>query len=338
MFVTFDNSLHLQLTFGNCLSISILHVNFSEMKIVVAKPQSEFRQEDIQLLNEMGAIFYGEPETKFADMQELFGGDEVILVAKPGGIDGVWESLSEARVEQIKNLKAVCLSTTGTGWAPVSYLQKKGVIVTYTPGKSTDAVAEYGVMMSIGLLRGLPLYIKNNWSGEGLDVRGRTLVGLPVGVVGLGNIGGRFAELASKLGAEVSYWNRSPKQSEFPKVELAELFAKNELILISVADNAQTKGMISRELIDNLSSTACVVAIVDGICDHEYLLQKVADSEIGGYAFEGDQDPKEFSGNVFSLPEIAYYTKQTLENESRLITESVQAIVENREVPHQWKE
>ena len=53
----------------------------------------------------------------------------------------------------MKGLKALCLTTTSFSWINLEEMKKLGVIVTNTPGKSTNAVAEFNIFMMYTLLR-----------------------------------------------------------------------------------------------------------------------------------------------------------------------------------------
>lgn len=301
-------------------------------KLVIARSKSEFRKEDLERLAKYSPIFYEQDETPFQEMKELFGDDEVVLAAKPGHIDGGWKGVTKERLEKIKNLKALCLSTTAYGWVPYDYLREKNIPLTYAPGKSTNAVAEFVIFMTTGLLKKVPLIIKNNWVEEANHL-GSEILNKRVGIVGLGDIGLRVAELCEAHGAQVSFWNRSKKSTKYKQVELDEVFSTSDVVIITIASNNETENIISRKHIDLLPKEAVIVSVVDAdVYDEEYILEKVAQDQLGGYAFEAERKIGEFKGNVFVLPEIAYFTRETIDNESRILTDSIIGILEGKPV------
>jgi len=302
------------------------------MKLVVARLRSEFRPSDLARLKKYSPVYYETKETPFDSISELFTDEEVVLAVKPGHIDGGWKGITKDRLSQIKKLRALCLSTTAYGWVPHDYLKSKKIPLTYTPGKSTNAVAEFCTFMAIGLLKKLPLIIKNDWV-ENSNHLGAELKSKKVGIVGLGIIGLRVADLCHAHGAIVSFWNRSPKRTPYPQVDIEKLFKQSDIVIITVASNAQTKGLISRKLIDLMGIKSLIVSVVDSdVYAEKYILEKVAKNELGGYAFEGEEKMHDFEGNVLAMPEIAYYTRETLENESRLLTDSIISIAEGHPV------
>ncbi len=94
---------------------------------------------------------------------------------------------------------------------------ERGIAVTNTPGVLTEATAELALALTLAAARRLSDAERDlregRWSGwdpaayRGLELRGST-----VGVVGLGRIGGRYAEMVDALGADVVYSARSAKR------------------------------------------------------------------------------------------------------------------------------
>ncbi|MBD3155907.1 MAG: hypothetical protein GF368_04600 [Candidatus Aenigmarchaeota archaeon] len=305
------------------------------MKIIVLNSRDRFRKEDLKRLDEHKAVFYEQRRTKLEDIKELKSGEDVILGVQPGHIEGVWKGLPLEKIQKYKGIKAICLSTTAFGWVPFEELSEMNIIVTNVPGKSTDSVAEYYVFMMIGLLRKLPNIFKNNWEFEyDKDVMGTDAKGLKVGIVGLGRIGTRVAEICSGLDMEVSYWNRTEKNSSYQSKTLEELFKTSDVVFFTITSDKNTKGLISNELIDSMKKTAVILSpIEEGPYDKKYILEKVAKKELGGFGFESRKgEIDKFEGNVFPAPEVGYYTKQTLDNESEIMTNSMISIIEGNPI------
>ena len=305
------------------------------MKIIVLNARNRLRKKDLEALDKQGAIFYEEKATKLETVKELYEDEEIVLGIQPSYIDGRWEGLPIEELKKIKKLKGLCLSTTAYGWVPFEELGKMGIPVTNVPGKSTDAVGEYYVFIMIALLRKLPEIIKNNWSfSYSPDVIGTDAKGLNAGIVGLGQIGGKIADLCNAYEMNVSYWNRSKKDSAYKYKSLEGLFKTSDVVFITIAADNSTKGIISNKLIDSMKKKALILSPVDHIVyDKHHILEKVAKKELGGFGFEThDAKFKDFEGNVFPAPEVGYYTKQTLDNESKIMTESILGIIKGKPV------
>jgi phosphoglycerate dehydrogenase-like enzyme len=300
------------------------------MNIIIAKAKSEFNKEDLKRLSKYNPVFYEESNNKFESLEALFSPSPKIFALKPGYLQGDWNSLSEDKLNKIPNLKALCLSTTSFSWVPVDYLRNNEIILTNVPGKSTESVAEFGVYMTQSLLRKIPLIVKNNWT-EKKDFIGEELKGKKVGIVGFGAIGSRYADLCKSYGAEIYIYNRTQVESIYNFVDLKELCSNCDILFFATAVPKEVKGLISRKLIDSMQPHILIITIVDQeLSDHEYIIEKVAIKKLGGYAFESETQMSEFEGNIFSVPEIAYYTKETLSNESKILTDSIISIIEGK--------
>lgn len=305
------------------------------MKIVILNARSRFREEDRKRLDQLEAVFYQTEDTKLEDIKELYGQEPFVLAVQPSYIADGWKGLPWEKLQKLNQLKGLCLSTTAYGWVPFKELGEKGIPVTNVPGKSTDAVAEYYVFLMVALLRKLARVIRENWQfSYGPEYLGRDAKGLTAGILGLGQIGGRIAQLCQAYGMRVMYWSRSKKEVPYQYQELKDLFPQVDvLFLTTVADNS-TKGLVSNELIDSMKKDALILSPIDTIVyDKEYVLEKVTKDQLGGFSWEsGEEKVTDYKGNIFPAPELGYYTRQTLENESRIMTESILSIVKGKPV------
>jgi lactate dehydrogenase-like 2-hydroxyacid dehydrogenase len=254
---------------------------------------------------------------KMADLKELAqlrnDPGEKIIAIDPASFE--WDFDAQT-LKDIPNVVAVCPSTTSFDWIKPIELKKLNIKGCNCPGFSSESVAEYAVCMAIDCARKLPIAIKNGWKLDFAE-RGMLLKGKKAGVIGLGRIGTKMAEKLQGLGMKVVYWSRQSTDERFTKIELDELFAGCDVIMPALVENEDTKQLITKERIDTMKSTAILVGInrVKEIYDETYVLQKVAQGELGGYAFEGEnrQELDQYEGNVWALPPIAWQTQDSLD-------------------------
>lgn len=299
------------------------------MKIVILDARSRFRTQDLQQLDSLGAVFYEQKYTKLEEVKELYEeNDGLVLGLAPGWIEGSWNGFTMEKANKIKNLKAVCLATTSYGWLPFRELAEKNIPVSNVPGKSTDAVAEYYIFMMTSLLRHLPAIMKNNWTYvEGKREIGTDANGLTAGIIGLGSIGRKTADLCAGYGMKVNYWSRSQKECPYQYQDLEEICKTSDVIFLCTVADESTKDIINQSRIDLMKTTAIFLTPIDTISyDKKYMIEKIEKGELGGLGFESDEEKlADFKGNIFPAPEIAYYTQQTIDKESAIMTESLVA-------------
>lgn len=300
------------------------------MKLVILNSKSRYRPEDQKALEAVGAVFYQNHSTKLTDISEFQQDDSVVLGVQPSWIANNWEGLKWEELKKYHTLKGLCLSTTAYGWVPFKELGQKGIPVANVPDKSTDAVSEYYVMMMLALLRKLPKVIRNDWKfSYEPEYLGTNAKGLQVGIIGMGKIGSQIADLCHAFGMKVTYWNRSPKKSQFTYLDLPALCQSADVLFIATVADESTKNLVDKALLSSLKPTAIVLSPVDPIVyDQPYLIERVSNGELGGLGIESKQKTLlDYSGNVLVAPELAYFTQQTLDRESAIMTEAMLAMV-----------
>lgn len=282
-------------------------------------------------LDKLGKVVVIQHKGKLAKVEALKRDKEPKVIAlDPGVFD--WD-LDFESIKTIPNVKAVCTSSTSFDWIKPKELRARGILACNVPGFSKDSVAEYALAMSIEVARRIPLMVKKNWQYD-FSQSPMLLKGKVAGIIGLGRIGTRMAELCQGIGMRVIYWSRKTKDKRFKRVELDELFKTADLIMPALVENDETKKIITRKRLDLMKKTAILVGInrVRKIWDEAYVLDKAKKGEIAGYAFEGEdvKEPKTYKGNVWSLPAMAWYTKGSLEKLMEIWVDNIAAIAKGK--------
>jgi lactate dehydrogenase-like 2-hydroxyacid dehydrogenase len=185
-------------------------------------------------------------------------------------------------------------------------------------GFSADAVAEYAIAMAMNVARHLPIFIKNGWKVDWRAPKPMLLKGKRLGVVGLGRIGKRIAEIGKGIGMEVVYWSRKSRDSRFKYVSLKKLFNTSDVIIPALVENTETLRLITEDLLKSIKKTAYLVGLnrIKVLWNEEKIIDMVHKGKIAGYAFEGDNAKPlpEYKGNILALPPMVWYTKESLDN------------------------
>jgi phosphoglycerate dehydrogenase-like enzyme len=100
-------------------------------------------------------------------------------------------------------------------------------------------------MMMLNVVRKIPIVIKDGWKEDYVKHQGMELKGKTVGIVGLGSIGTRIAELCAGLGMKVVYWSKNSRDDRFEYQELRNLMKNADIVLPAVAQNEETNGLIT---------------------------------------------------------------------------------------------
>ena len=284
------------------------------MNIYITYERSFFTEKQIENLSKYAKLIFLESYFDLDSAKYLKDDEEKILMADPEWYH--W-NLRKDHISKIKNLKAICINTTAFDWIDAQYCNNNGIIVTHTPKYSTDSVAEYAIFLMMCLAKKLPIQIKTNYKMEynhemlNTEIRDKT-----VGIIGLGTIGTRIAELCSNLGMKVIYWSKNKKENSYQRVEVDEIFKKADYIIPTFATNDETRKLITDERIEMMSGNNLINIIINPveIYNHNLVLEKAGKNEIG-YAFEiyDDKTLNDFKGNVMATAPYSFYTKESID-------------------------
>lgn len=304
------------------------------MTIKIIFPKQFFTKEQLQKLGKDRVEFFEGKDIDLEKIDNLFASEPYILVVDPTYLKDHWDAFPLDRVKRMKGLKALCLTTTSFSWVDGVNLKEMGIIVTNTPGKSTEAVAEFNIFMMFALLRRLPLVAKNDWQMNYDEFLNEEATGLTAGIVGMGKIGTRVAELCQGLGMNVCYWNRTNKQTPFKAETLEGLFAKADVVFNTLATPPELKFFLNKDLLATLKESAIIVSTSDiHVFDEAFLISQVEKGKLGGYAFESRAKQfTEYKGNIMVFPEQAYFTRGTLFNTARIVTETVVSVIKGEPI------
>lgn len=303
------------------------------MKIYVIFPKRFFSEELLKKLSRFDVVFIEGKDIDLEKIPALFN-EKHILVVNPTYLKDNWNAFPVERVQRMKGLKALCLTTSSFSWIDTKKLAEMGITVTNIPGAPTEAVAEFNIYMMFSLLRKLPLIVKNGWKMDYDNFLNEEIKGSTAGILGLGRIGSRTAELCKGLGLDVIYWNRSKKVSDYAQVSLEELFEKSDVVFNTLATSPELKGMANKNLLSKLKENAIIVSSSDiHLFDEKYILEQVENGKLGGFAYESrDKKIADFKGNVMVFPEQAYYTLGTQQNRARIVADTIISIFEGQPI------
>ncbi|MCX6773466.1 MAG: 2-hydroxyacid dehydrogenase, partial [Candidatus Micrarchaeota archaeon] len=125
-------------------------------------------------------------------------------------------------------------------------LGKNGIALTNVPGYATEAVAELTISALLNISRrthdAMNFVKRGNWGFE--SFMGRELKGKTLGIIGLGRIGTRVAEIAEGLGMKIVHYTPS-KKSDKDFLELDELLKQSDVVSLHCSLNGETEGILN---------------------------------------------------------------------------------------------
>jgi glycerate dehydrogenase len=182
--------------------------------------------------------------------------------------------LDQPIIEQLKQLKLICVAATGTNNIDIDFATSKNIAVKNVKGYSTDSVAQLTFGFLIELFMNVSQYVHYTETKEYAQSHSFTHISWPlielknktIGIIGLGAIGNRVAELAKAFGMHVCYYSTSGKNNSnaYKQVSLNELLKLSDVVSIHAPLNDQTKNLIKINELKSMKSSAFIINVGRG--------------------------------------------------------------------------
>ena len=245
-------------------------------------------------------------------------------------------------------LKVVSNFAVGHDNVDLEACRDRNVSVTNTPGVLTEATAELALALTLAAGRRMSDAERDlregRWQGWdpaaylGLELREST-----VAVVGLGRIGGRYAEMVSALGAEVVYVSRSPKPEaeealRARRLELADACEAADVVSVHAPAGPETRHLIGARELELIGPDGVLVNTSRGsLVDNLAVAAALGGGRLGAAGldvYENEpQVPKELlrAPRVVLLPHIGSATQRSRDGMARMAAENAIAVLEGAE-------
>ena len=227
------------------------------MKIVFLDAKSIGEDIDLSGYDQLGEVVrypYSTPE----EARERTRDADVIILNKT--------EINEQSIGEADKLKLVCVTATGTNNLDKAYLAERGIEWRNVAGYSTESVAQHTFALLFYLMEKLRYYddyVKNeNYVNDSIfthfDHRFNELSGKTWGIIGLGNIGRRVADIAKCFGCRVIYFSTSGKNNQkgYNRVSFDKLLEQSDIVSVHAPLTDDTLGLMNREAFARMKPSA----------------------------------------------------------------------------------
>ena len=174
--------------------------------------------------------------------------------------------INEQSIGEAEHLKLVCVTATGTNNLDKEYLAEHGIEWRNVAGYSTESVAQHTFGLLFYLLEKLAYYDTYVKTERYVDDTIFThfekvfheLSGKTWGIIGLGNIGRRVADIAKMFGCRVIYYSTSGKNTQpgYERVDFDTLLRESDIVSVHAPLNENTEGLMNKEAFAKMKKTA----------------------------------------------------------------------------------
>ena len=249
------------------------------------------------------------------------------------------DKISAEDIAKYPNLKIIASYSVGFNHIDLEVAKQRNIFVTNTPGTNEPAVAEYTIAAMLDISRRLSESDRatraGKFTGWGMwDMLGDSIVGKTLGVVGIGRIGSRVAEIATK-GFDMQVIPIGPEQN------LDAMLPQCDFVSLHVPLLDSTRHLINEDRLKLMKATAFLINSSRGpVVDEEALIKALKEKWIAGvaldvYEFEPKISPELLKmENVLLTPHIAAGTKEVREKMAEVVAVNIIEALEGRTPPN----
>lgn len=219
-------------------------------------------------------------------------------------------------LDRLPALKLLCVCATGYDNIDVAHCKKKGIAVCNVPAYSTASVAQHTMALALGLMHHVVAHDAFIKSGDYTACGRQTdlsriyheIDGKHWGIIGMGQIGRKVAELATAFGAKVSYYSTSGanRSDKYPRMELEEILKRSDILSIHSPKTPKTDGMIGAAELSLMKRDSLIINVGrGGIVQEAALASALRERVIGGAAIDVFATEPLAAGHPFLQVEIS---------------------------------
>lgn len=236
------------------------------MKIVVLERNSVGIDTPVDCYEMLGEVIYYPNTVTAQEVAERVKDADVIVGNKA--------PFNEESLKGAPNVKLICNFATGYDNVDIAYCKSRGIKVCNVVDYSTDMVAQHTFTLALAL--GEKLYHYDHYVKSGqyaaqsrfsnFDVPFTELAGKTWGIVGMGNIGRKVAQIATAFGCKVIFYSASGHSTctDYPRVDFDTLLAESDYLSLHCPLTDRTRDLIDKTALEKMKKSAILINVARG--------------------------------------------------------------------------
>ena len=248
------------------------------------------------------------------------------------------------------NLLAIARAGAGTNNIPVDKCAEQGIVVFNTPGANANAVKELAVCGLLLASRKIPEAIEwaKTLKGNGAEVgkmvekgksnfAGNEIMGKTLGLIGLGAIGGKLANIAISLGMTVigydPFLSVNAALNLKPDVKVTtninDIYSESDFISLHLPYNADTKDTINKDTLALCKDGVRILNFARGeLVNSDAIIEALASGKAARYVVDFPCDEVLGVENVVAIPHLGASTEESEDNCAVMAADELRAYIE----------
>lgn len=278
-------------------------------------------------------------------LQMVVGADAIVSLLTEK-IDGELLDTAGAQLKSVSNV------AVGYNNIDVPACEKRGVLVTNTPGVLTEATADIAMSLILMVTRRLGegervIRAQQPWQWGMSYMLGMGIQGRQLGIVGMGQIGIATARRAKSFGMKIAYTRRSPLEADVVKeldakyMSMDELIESSDVLSLHCPYSPATHHLMSENQFARMKPTAYLINTARGpIVDEQALVTALNAGQLAGVGLDVfEHEPKVNPGlleldNAVLIPHLGSATVETRAAMADIAATNALAILAGKSAPN----
>lgn len=254
------------------------------MKIVILERSSVGADVSVECIRDFGDVTIYDNTVTTQQVRERIKDADIVIANK--------SPLREETLKDAPGVRLICEFATGYDNCDLEYCRKRGIKVANVRDYCTAMVAQHTFTLALALSQKLFYYDNYVKSGQysaqdrfsNFDIPFCELAGKTWGIVGMGNIGRRVAEIASAFGCRVIFHSVTGKSTceKYLKTDKDTLLRESDFLSLHCPLSSLSRNFIDREALRKMKKTAVLLNVARGqVVDNGALYEALAGGEIG---------------------------------------------------------
>ncbi len=306
------------------------------LKVLVTDPLSEL---GLEILKEVAEVNYS-PGLSESEIIKIIPEYSALLVRSG---TKVTKEIITACSSKMKIMGRAGVGVDNIDMEPAT---QKGIIVVNSPDGNTTAAAEHAIALMFSLARLIPPADLSTKAGEwkrskflGVELQNKVL-----GVVGLGKIGSKLAQIAQAVGMHIYAYDPMVSETRAESlniklVELEEIWKQSDFITLHIPKTPQTINLINKETIAQMKPEVRIINCArGGVINEKDLAEAIKEGKIAGAALdvfvneplEADsplRDLKDFDTKIILTPHLGASTEEAQVNVAIDVAEQIRDVL-----------
>lgn len=273
--------------------------------IVILERNSVGLDVDVSCFEQIGEVICYPNTVTVEEVRERTKNADIVIANKA--------PMNRETLQNSSNVKLICEFATGFDNCDLIYCKERGIKVANVVNYSTDMVAQHTFALALFVMEKLAHYDTYVKSGEysaqdrfsNFDLPFTELSGKTWGIVGMGNIGKKVAEIAKVFGCRVIFHSITGKSTvtEYKQVDKDTLLAESDVLSLHCPLSDLSRNFIDRAALKKMKKTAVLINVARGpVVNNPDLYEALCNEEIAAAGLDVlEKEPLELSNPLSQL-------------------------------------